>query len=281
MLPPAISESCNTCRALLGRRVGRGNHLVGHGRGPDLAEFVERPQDGRRAVGQPKPFEQARQHHPVVDADGKLAESDRAEQIVNDQRRFDVGGDRAGADRVEIALHELAVAAALGVFAAPDRGDVIPLERHAQLVGVLGHKPGQRHRQVESQADPTPAVVLELVELFVGFVAALAGEDFQVFKGRRVDRAEAVGAIHPPRRVDQPLARNHRLRRIVAEAFERAGSDACRFGHGRRGVRDQGSGVRDWKLPPPLAASRFECFLLRAARARLRHIPRPAPGVSQ
>ena len=168
------------------------------------------------------------------------AEADRAEQIVDDQRGFDVGGDRAGADRVEIALHELAVTAALRVFAPPNRGDVIPLERDAQLVGVLGHEAGQRHRQVEPQPDPTPAVVLELVKLLVGLVAPLAGEDFQIFERRRVDRAETVGAINPPGRVDQPLARNHDFRRIIAEALQRAGSDACRFGHG-----GEGSGVRD------------------------------------
>ena len=131
----------------------------------------------------------------------------------------------ARADRVEIALHELAVAAALRVLAAPDRGDVIALERHAQLADVLGGEAGQRHGQVEPHADLAAAVVLELVELLVGFVAPLAGEDFQVLQRRRVDRAEAERAIDLLGRGDQPLARDHRLGQIVAKAFERAGFD--------------------------------------------------------
>ena len=95
-----------------------------------------------------------------------------------------------------------------------------------------GGEAGQRHRQIEPQPDPAPAVVLKLVELLVGLLAPLAGQDFQVLQGRRVDGAEAVGAIDPPGRVDQPLARNHRLRQIIAETLERAGRNAVVFGHG-------------------------------------------------
>ena len=157
----------------------------------------------------------------------KSWKADRPHQVVDHQGGFDVGGDGAGADGVEIALHELAVAAALRVLAPPDRGDVVALQRHAQLVDVLGGEAGQRHRQVEPQPHPAAAVVLKLVKLLVGLLAPFAGQDFQVLQGRRVDRAEAVGAINPPGRVDQPLARNHRLRQIIAEALERA-----RFDHG-------------------------------------------------
>ena len=171
------------------------------------------------------------QHHAVVQADGEVGETDRPQQVVDHQGGFDVGGDRAGADGVEVALHELAVAAALRVLAPPDRGDVVSLQRDAQLVDVLRGEAGQRHRQVEPQPHPAPAVVLELVELLVGLLAPLAGQDFQVLQRRRVDRAEAVGAIDPPGRVDQPLARNHRLRRIVAETLERAGSNALWLRH--------------------------------------------------
>ena len=112
-------------------------------------------------------------------------------------------------------------------------GDVIALERRAQLADVLRREAGQRHRQIEPQPDPALAVVLELVELLVGLLAPLAGEDFQIFQRRRVDRAEAVGAIDAPRRVDQPLARNHRLGQIIAKALERARLDAFDVVHGR------------------------------------------------
>ena len=115
------------------------------------------------------------------------------------------------ADRVEVALHELAVAAALRVLAAPHGGDVVPLERRAELADVLGGKAGQRHGEIEPQADVAAAVVLEAVELLVGLRAAFAEEDFEVLERRRVDRAEAVRAEHAPRGVDDPLARQHRL----------------------------------------------------------------------
>ena len=126
--------------------------------------------------------------------DGELAEAELAEEVVDDQDRLDVGGDGAGADGVEVALHELAVAAALRVLAPPDRGDVIAFQGHAQLADVLGGEAGQRHRQVEAQPDPAAAVVLKLVKLLVGLLAPFAGEDLQVFQGRRVDGHEAVGA---------------------------------------------------------------------------------------
>jgi hypothetical protein len=64
-------------------------------------------------------------------------------------------------------------------------------------------------------------MVLELIELLVGFLAPLARENLQVFQGRRVDGGKAVPAIDPPRGLDQPLARDHGLGQIVAEALER------------------------------------------------------------
>ena len=69
------------------------------------------------AVRQAEPLQQAGQHHAIVQADDELAKANRPEQVIDHQHRFDVGGHRQGADRVEIALHELAVAAALGILA--------------------------------------------------------------------------------------------------------------------------------------------------------------------
>ena len=146
------------------------------------------------------PLQQPGEQHAVVQADREIADADRPQQVVDHQGGLDVGGRRAGADGVEIALHELAEAAFLGRFAAPHRGDVIAFERRAQFVDVLGGEAGQRHGEIEPQPDPPPAVVLEAVDLLVGLVAALAGEDFQVFQGRRVDGAEAIGTIDPPGR---------------------------------------------------------------------------------
>ena len=128
-----------------------------------------------------------------------------------------------GADGVEVALPELAEAAGLRRLAAPDRAHVIALERRAELADVLGGEAGERHRQVEAQGHVAAAVVREAVELPLNLRlrAHLAEQDFRVFQGRRVDRREAVGAIDRARLFQQRFARNHQLRRIIAEALQR------------------------------------------------------------
>ncbi len=182
----------------------------------------------------PKLLEQPGEHESIIDANGEVAHAQGLKQVVDDERRFDVGGQGPRADGVEVALHELAVASALRVLAPPHAGDVIALERGAQLPDMLGREASQRHRQVESQSHPTLAVILEFVELFVGLVAPLAGEDLQILQRRRVDRAEAVGPINAARRVDQPFARDHRLGQIIAKALERSRLDTLRVAHWNR-----------------------------------------------
>ena len=125
-------------------------------------------------------------------------------------------------------LDELAVAAALRVLATPDLADLVALEGQGQLAGVRGHEAGERHGQVEAQRHPPSAVVGEPVDLLVGLVAALAEQDLRVLERRRVDRAEAVGAVDGPRRVHR-LARQHDVGQVVAEALQHPRFDA---GHG-------------------------------------------------
>ena len=209
----------------LGRASGR-LHLFGNFFGADFGQLVECSQDERRRLGEASFLQQPVENRPVVDANREFREADLGEQLADDEDDLGIGGDALGADRVEIALHELAEAAALRVLAAPDGGDVVALERRAELADVLGGEAGQRHGEVEAQADVAAAVVLKAVELLVGFRAAFAEQDFEILEGRRIDRAEAVRAKHAPGRVHDLLARQHRLRQIVAEALERAGLDA-------------------------------------------------------
>ncbi len=181
-LPPVISERRSTSRACSGVAPAAETISSATASGADLAELVQRSEHGRGAVGQTEPFQQARQDHAVVEPNGEIAEADRPHEVVDHQGGFDVGGRRAGADGVEIALHKLAKTAALGVLAPPHRGDVVALEGDAQFVEVFGGEAGQRHRQVEPQPHPTPPVVLKLVELLVGLLAPLAGQDFKVLQ---------------------------------------------------------------------------------------------------
>src|SRR5262249_23578420 len=90
---------------------------------------------------------------------------------------------------------------------------------------MFGREASQRHGQVEPQSDVASAMILELVELPVGFVTSLAGEDFQVLESRRINRAEAIRAINSLGGGDQPFARDHRFRQVVAESVEGAGLD--------------------------------------------------------
>jgi hypothetical protein len=95
---------------------------------------------------------------------------------------------------------------------------------------VLRDEARERHGEVEAQRDAAAAVVLEPVQLLVGLRSALAGQDLLVLERRRVDREEAVGAVHAPRRVHERLARDHLLGKVVPEAFQRARLDQR---HGR------------------------------------------------
>ena len=85
----------------------------------------------------------------------KSFEPDGPQQVVDHQHGFDVGGHAAGADRVEVALHELAIAAVLRVLAAPDGGDVIALERRAQLVRMLRRETAPAARSDRTACRPT------------------------------------------------------------------------------------------------------------------------------
>ena len=210
-----------------------GLQFCSHPLGGHLAEFVERPQHVGRAVGYAALVQNAREHAAVVDPDRERFDPDRREQIVHDEHHFQVGHGAGGADRVEIALHKLTVAAPLRVLPAPHCRHVIALEGRAEDPDVLGAEPGKGHREIKPQADVPAAMILEAVELLVGFVAPLAGEDLEVFKGRRVDRHEAVGAVDTPGNVENVLAYKRLRRQVVAKALERAGFDeGAGFGHG-------------------------------------------------
>ena len=104
---------------------------------------------------------------------------------------------------------------------------------------MLGGEAGQRDREIEPHPHLAATVVGEAIELLVGFVASLAGEDLEVFKRRGVDRHKAVGAVNAPRDVEDPLPSEGLRGEMIAETLERAGLDEgagfdgrARVGHG-------------------------------------------------
>jgi hypothetical protein len=114
---------------LLGRHAGFLLHLGDHLVRTDFAQLVERPQEDRRLPLKPELGEQSVQHEPAVHPDFEPLEPKGHEQVVDHQRGFDVGGVRLRADRVKVALHELAEPAGLRALAPPDGAEVVALER--------------------------------------------------------------------------------------------------------------------------------------------------------
>ena len=82
----------------------------------------------------------------MVDVDRETLETQGGQDIVDNERGFDVGSVGVGADGVEITLVEFTVAAVLRVLAAPNRADVVAFEGCAELADVLCGKAGEGHR---------------------------------------------------------------------------------------------------------------------------------------
>ena len=101
---------------LVAADLGRFHHFGLHVVGADFAELVEAAQQRHRLAGQAQLFEQAVEHQAVVDANLEALEAEGTHQVVDDQGHLDVGGVGGGADGVEVALPEFAVAAVRRAF---------------------------------------------------------------------------------------------------------------------------------------------------------------------
>ncbi len=176
-------------------------------------------------LGEPQQVEQSVEHPPVVHPHGESFKAQSDEDVVDDQHGFDVGERALGADRVEVALEELAVPAALRVLPPPHRPHVVALEGNPETSDVFGGEAGEGDREVEAHRHVPASGILEPVHLLVGLGAPLAEEDLGVLEHRRIDRTEPVGAIHLYRGGDHGVTRHRRLGEGVAEALQGAGLD--------------------------------------------------------
>ena len=122
--------------------------------GADLVELVDGDERALAQLGRDAPrSEDAGQDAPVVEADGASAEAERVERRDGGGEQLELG-ERAGlADDVDVALHELAVAALLRALGAPHRRDLDGAEHGRQRGAVRRVEPGQRHREVVAQAE--------------------------------------------------------------------------------------------------------------------------------
>ena len=122
-----------------------------------------------------------------------------AEDLGDDERHLglEVRRQLADVDDVDVGLGELAVAALLRPLAAPHLLDLVAAEREGEVAGVLEHVAGERHGEVEVQAQLGVACRVvagqpaDAVDLLVG-VAALAEQPLDRLDGAGLDRGEPV-----------------------------------------------------------------------------------------
>src|SRR5262249_23234614 len=148
---------------------------------------------------------------PIVHANLEPVETKGDHQVVDYKGNLDVGRIAERADGVEVALHEFAEPSGLRALAAPDRAQMIALERQAGFGEMPHPEPGERDGQVETQRDVAIPRVLETVKLLVDLRPRLdfRQKDFGEFNGWRVDRGEAIGAEDLTGGLHEPLAGDH------------------------------------------------------------------------
>ncbi len=163
---------------------------------------------GRHAGG----IQHRRQQFPVIELDDEIGESERLQHVADGGDHLGVNDGRCRADRVHVALVELAKASPRGTVRAPDRLNLIALEEFRQLPAMLRHHARERDGQVVAQREVGLAgrfvlaaaqhLVYELVALF----AVLARQRLDVLERGCLERLESVALVHAPDDVDDVLA---------------------------------------------------------------------------
>jgi hypothetical protein len=97
---------------------------------------------------------------------------------------------------------------------------------------VLGDDAGQRHGEVEAEAELFLLRVGDPEDRPLGLGAGAAGEDVEVLDGGGGERHEAVVLVDAANRVDHLLAGQHLVGKEVAETAGEPRLD--HFGHGDR-----------------------------------------------
>ncbi len=148
----------------------------------------------------------------MVQAHDEIGESELQEHIRHRRQLIDFG-DRSGrADRVDVALIELAEASARRPVGAPDGLNLVTLEELRQIVLVLRDDAGERNGQVVAQRQIRFAALLvlaaaqDLENQLVAFLAVLAEQRLDVLERRRLERLEPIAFVHTADDPDDVLA---------------------------------------------------------------------------
>ena len=212
---------------------------------PHLVELVEdaediaRPLGGDAGVGEEDVQDAAR-----GEADAERPDLERVQGVAHAGHDLGVGDLRFSADRVEVELSELAEAPLVRLVGAPDRGDLVAAEGARQLA-VLGDHPGERHGQVEAQAERLRLGVADredrLRRLLPGRGAA---QDVEVLDGGRRQGDEAVELVDTADGVDHVLAGQQLLGQEIAQAARDARFHSVRLACHGEPSRGDGTDVR-------------------------------------
>ena len=169
---------------------------------------------------EPAPAGHGAKEPAIADSHREPLEPEGAQRLRRREDQLDLGDLRRDTEDVDVALGELPVTAPLRTLGAPDGSDLHCAERLRQLPVVVGIVPGERHREIEPEAEVgevrlggdgaevqlLPALE-HLEDQLLVVAAPAAGEQLQALQGRRLDAAESVPAIHgedrPGRRVAQ------------------------------------------------------------------------------
>src|SRR6218665_1197648 len=92
--------------------------------------------------------EYARQHSPIIEADGASRQPEGLECCRSCGEQLTLGDRARLTDDVNVTLHKLAVPPFLRAFCPPDRPNVNRPKNRRQLPTVGGIKPRQRHREI-------------------------------------------------------------------------------------------------------------------------------------
>jgi hypothetical protein len=84
---------------------------------------------------------------------------------------------------------------------------------------VLRHNTRKRHSLIVAQGHFVAAMGLEAIDQFL-VVADLAFQRLRIFDDRRLERLEAVALEHADQGIDDVLPQDHRLRQVIAHAFD-------------------------------------------------------------
>ena len=172
-----------------------------------LAELVDLAQHQRLqlAVGNALRLEETAHQLAVVEMDRERADRELGEHRVDHRRQLRIvaHAECVLADHVDVALVELAEAAALRALAAIYALHLVAPEREREVVLVLGDIARQRHGQVEAQRQFRRALPFALsgileragglhkIHLPLGLTAGLGQQHLGQLHHRRLHRQEA------------------------------------------------------------------------------------------